>query len=203
MKDPHSGALGDLGGDRGVGVVLLFVAPAVEVEIDSCLAGVVADEHRPAIANPQVIQRCGNQFHIGSGQLARQFDLLRSHQHRHRFELCDGLGDRTQILLHLSVEPPAPDLVAGAEGHPGSQVWFALVGHAPGLAVAHLAIILRLIGSVRAGSQCEARCYCRSELEQVSSAHIQIVLPRRFSAETSPSGSVTLSCRPPTGPNGS
>ncbi|SKT99980.1 Uncharacterised protein [Mycobacteroides abscessus subsp. abscessus] len=72
---------GDLVGDHGVGLVLLFVAPAVEVEIDSGPAAFIVDIHGSAVPYPQVVQCDGYQLDAGPRQLAGQFGLFWSHQH--------------------------------------------------------------------------------------------------------------------------
>jgi len=125
MPCHESGHLGVLG-------KRLLLAPAVEVEVDGGLVtGFGHDEHRAGVAQPQVVVRAGQQLHRVAHQLPGQRQLGRPHQQGHGFVPGDGLGDGGQVPLHFGQKPAAPDLLAGAKGHPGALVRRALVGHAP------------------------------------------------------------------------
>ena len=122
-----------------VGPVL--VAPAVEDPGDRAQhsgSGVVDDEGRPRIAQPELVDRHLDNLDAvcaGCSQHApRTRDLARVNEHRHRLELGDRVGGghpRGVALLALG-SGLAERLALPGKRHPGALVGRGFGGHAPG-----------------------------------------------------------------------
>lgn len=132
------GACRDEARDVGVVVEVLLLAPAVEIEVDTCPGAVPRHEDRPGVPHPEVIERRLDEVDRRTDELAGEPEFLAAHQHRHRLELCDGPRDRRQVAADLRQQPRTPDLLFRSEGHPGSGVWVTLLGHRPPASVRRL-----------------------------------------------------------------
>ncbi|MNL32797.1 hypothetical protein D3C87_1546710 [compost metagenome] len=125
-------ALGNQGSQLCILAVLLFVAPAIEVEVHrTTLALPIDDKVGAGVAHPDIVKLGGDVGDVaGTANVFGKVPFAFAAEHGQWFVAGDGAGDAAECLLHIGGEI-FPDGFLCAKGDEGALVLVALIGHVP------------------------------------------------------------------------
>ncbi|MNF64946.1 hypothetical protein D3C84_466920 [compost metagenome] len=126
------GVFGDQGGQLRIVRMLLFVAPAVEVEVHGAEVAVAIDDKIGAdVAHPDVVQFGDHEGGVVAAAFGfGQAPFALATEHGDRLVFGNAAGDPAKGVLHVGREV-LPDRGLCPEGDEGPLVFVPFIGHVP------------------------------------------------------------------------